>query len=140
GTSIQKYLDEVKQAALRAGQIVRRMRDFVRPQSGPPVRADLNLLVREVAELCRFEAEKADVSLSLDLSARDALVLVDPIQIQQVLVNLVQNALQAMQTCPQGEYRLQIRTSVVDQSVQVEVSDSGPGIAPGELQAIFTPF
>lgn len=140
GLSILQYLEQVKHASLRAGQIVRRMRNFVRPQCGPPIQADLNLLVREVAELCRFESERADVVLSLDLSARDALVLVDSIQIQQVLVNLVQNAVQAMQACTHGERRLRIRTSVIDRLVQVEASDSGPGIQAGDLPSIFTPF
>ncbi|HEX4148544.1 MAG TPA: ATP-binding protein, partial [Pirellulales bacterium] len=137
---LRRHLVQIRQAAVRAGQIVRRIREFVRPQPQLPGPADLNLLVRDVAELCRAEAEQADVCLTLDLAAAKILVRVDPIQIQQVLVNLAQNAFQAMQTCPRGQRRVRIRTAAAESRVRVEVTDSGPGI-PGEvLPSIFTPF
>jgi two-component system sensor kinase FixL len=138
--SLQPHLEQIKQAATRASQIVRRMRDFIRPQRQQSIEADLNLLVREVTELCRAEAERAGVSVTLALSATKAVVQVDPIQIQQVLVNLIQNSLQAMQSCQPQQRRLRIRTCGTDQWMRVEVTDSGPGISLVELPSIFTPF
>ena len=126
------------------------MRNFVRPNSGPPREVELNLLIREVAELCRFEAERADVRVALDLRATEVRIQVDPIQIQQVLVNLVQNAISAMQDSPTDNRRLVIRTRAFNaqspagpehsDQVQIEVIDSGPGIpADGETE-LFKPF
>jgi two-component system, LuxR family, sensor kinase FixL len=147
---LRKSLDQIKQAALRTGQIVRRMRNFVRPNSGPPVEVELNLLVREVAELCRFEAERAGVRVTLELRATDVRIHVDPIQIQQVLVNLVQNAISAMHDCPRDDRRLVIRTCAFDaqssagpehgDQVQIDVIDSGPGIPSDSESELFKPF
>ena len=108
---LQENVDHIKQASLRAGQIVRRIRNFVQPSPGTTADADINVLVQEVVALCRQEIVQAKVELTLDLAADDGVVSVDPIQIQQVLVNLVQNALQAMQSCPADDRRLSIRTS-----------------------------
>jgi C4-dicarboxylate-specific signal transduction histidine kinase len=137
---LQQHIDQVRTAALRAGQIVRRMRNFVRPQANSAVTVDLHELVREVAELCRAELERANVQLSLDFSADDATVSIDPIQIQQVLVNLIRNAIQAMQTCPDKNRRLTIRTRSDERTIQVAVADCGPGIPVNLYESLFVPF
>ena len=87
---------QLKRAALRAGQIVRRMRNFVRPGTGQGTLVDLNDLVREVCDLCRPQLERADVQLATCLSADAMSVVAEPLEIQQVLVNLVQNSTQAV--------------------------------------------
>jgi two-component system, LuxR family, sensor kinase FixL len=138
--NLVRHIEQIKEAGTRAGQIVRRMRDFVRPNSRSILEIDLNALVREVAELCKFEADRADVQLSLNLSPPGSRVHVDPIQIQQVLVNLVQNALQAMQSVPSNERRMDISTMVCSDSVTVEVTDTGPGLDAVDEQVIFSPF
>ena len=93
-------LAAVKRAALRAGSIVRRMRSFVQPAHGEITPTSLELLVREVCDLCHAELFRANVALELELPADLPHVGVDAIQIQQVLVNLIQNAVQAMQQQP----------------------------------------
>jgi C4-dicarboxylate-specific signal transduction histidine kinase len=135
---LRKHLEKVRQASLRAGQIVRRMRNFVRPNAATPADVDINLLVTDIVELLRTEIERAEVEVALDLANRGARINADAIQIQQVLVNLVQNALQSMHRCPIGERRLTIRTSTTDDSVQFDVVDSGPGFA--EADDVFAPF
>ena len=150
GERLRQHFNQIKQAALRTGQIVRRMRNFVRPNSGPPMEVELNLLVREAAELCRFDAEQADVCVTLDLCAIDVRIQVDPIQIQQVLVNLVQNAISAMQDCPTDHRRMVIRTRAFNaqlparpqhgDQVQIDVIDSGPGIPSDGETELFEPF
>jgi two-component system sensor kinase FixL len=134
------HIEHIKQAALRAGQIVRRIRNFVRPGSqSSAVEADLNSLVEEVVELCRFEAQRDEVQISLELSADKTTILADPIQIQQVLVNLLQNAIQALRGSPRDERRIDIQTRVADGVVLVSVHDCGPGIEL-DLERLFTPF
>ena len=139
-TRLQENLSQIKLAALRAGQIIRRIRNFVQPGSGTVDDVDINTLVREVAALCRQEIVQAEVELTLDLSADDGVVSVDSIQIQQVLVNLIQNAMQAMQSCSAGKRCLQIRTSRTLDAVRVDILDSGQGITAEDADRIFDPF
>jgi C4-dicarboxylate-specific signal transduction histidine kinase len=136
---LRKHLYLAKQAALRAGQIVRRMRNFLRPNSLTTTEVEISSLIREVAELCHTEADHAGAEVLLDFADEEAAVLVDPIQIQQVLINLVQNALQAMR---EGsiQRRLVISTSVSADIVQVDVTDSGPGFTSTDSEVVFAPF
>jgi two-component system sensor kinase FixL len=137
---VRKYLFRAKQAALRAGQIVRHMRNFLRPNSPATTEVTMRELIREVVDLCHAEADHADAEVLLDLADEEATVLADPIQIQQVVVNLVQNALQAMCDCPLQRRQLVIATSVTIDAVQVDVIDSGPGFASTDSDVVFAPF
>lgn len=133
-------IEHIKQAALRAGQIVRRIRNFVQPGlQSPAVQADLNELVQEVVELCRFEAEHDAIEVVLQLTADKTTVLADSIQIQQVLVNLLQNAMQALRGSPQDMRRVQIQTSAADGNVVACVHDWGPGLRL-DPDLLFIPF
>ncbi|HET6884321.1 MAG TPA: ATP-binding protein [Pirellulales bacterium] len=134
----RRAISEVKRSALRAGEIVRRMRNFVRRSDDQMLLVDLNDLVREVAELCEPELRRSDAELTLDL-CREASIMADPIQIQQVLVNLVKNALQAMRDSD-GPKIVAIRTSVAAAGARVEVADSGPGFPDDGCDGSFAPF
>jgi two-component system sensor kinase FixL len=139
---LRKYVDSTKQAALRAGKIVRRMRNFVQPNATSKVRMELSSLIHEVVELCRIEAEQLGSYIALEFDDERAEVVVDSIQIQQVLVNLVQNALQAMHDSPPGRKRIEIRSINLadDQFVQIAVIDCGPGFCAVEADQMFEPF
>jgi two-component system sensor kinase FixL len=140
---LHQYLEQINAAALRAGQIVRRIRRFVsRPTADATDYAKVNLrsLLREVLELCQFEIRRAGVVASLNAGHRDALVEVDVIQIQQVLVNLVQNALQSLQSSSVDVRRLAIELEVEDDWAEVNVIDNGPGFDVDDLDAPFTAF
>lgn len=137
---LRDNVNHIKHASLRAGQIVRGIRNFVQPNAGKTAEAEINLLVQEVVALCHQEIVRTEVELTLHLAADEGVVSVDPIQIQQVLVNLVQNALQAMQCRPIHSRRLEIRTSRCLDSVRVDLADSGPGFTAASAQAIFEPF
>jgi signal transduction histidine kinase len=140
---LHQYLEQINAAALRAGQIVRRIRRFV-SRSGTDAndfaKVDLRSLLREVLELCQFEIRRAGVVASLNVGHRDATVDVDSIQIQQVLVNLVQNALQSLQSSSVGVRRLAIQLEVSDDWAEVNVVDNGPGFDVADLDAPFTAF
>jgi two-component system sensor kinase FixL len=136
---LRQAITEVKRSALRAGEIVRRMRNFVRRTVDQTSQIDLNDLVREVAELCEPELRRRGVEWTLSLSDDAIAVVADPIQLQQVLVNLVQNAIQAMREVD-GPKRLGIRTSLTPSGAQVDVADSGPGFPDDGQGDSFTPF
>lgn len=134
---LREAVKEVKRAALRAGEIVRRMRNFVRRSPDQSSLVDLNQMVREVVDLCEPELRRCDVELTLSLRSNTIPVVADPIQVQQVLVNLVQNAIQAMGD-RSGRKVLGIRASRTPSGAQIDVTDSGPGF-PNDSDA-FAPF
>jgi C4-dicarboxylate-specific signal transduction histidine kinase len=137
---IRQCVNQAKRAALRAGQIVRRMRNFVQPNAAIVAEVGINALVAEVIELCRTEAAHAGVDVRLQLSAGADQVRADPIQIQQVLVNLVQNSVQAMRALDGQPRELILQTSTDGPSVRVDVLDSGPGFASADPDAAFAAF
>jgi C4-dicarboxylate-specific signal transduction histidine kinase len=129
---VRGSLRRIRDAALRAGAIIRRMRNFLRPAARERVVSDLDTLIAEAAELCATECVQAGIAVARQLDATDATVEVDPIQIQQVFVNLVQNAIQAMCDVPQAQRRLTVRTHLDHGAAVVEVADHGPGFADPE--------
>jgi two-component system sensor kinase FixL len=132
---IQKMCDQ----SLRAGQIIRRMRAFV--GRNPSIRAycDLNQLIREVLVLLEGDIRKQQATLALQLEPALPKVWVDGIQIQQVLVNVIRNALESMAQNGQGR-RLQVETKRTGDGLEVEVTDSGAGIKPELVDRLFQPF
>jgi two-component system, LuxR family, sensor kinase FixL len=138
---VQGYLRQMQQASLRAGAIVRGIRNFVRPGAGNVANVDMSALIAEVVDLCRPELARAEVALACELPSDEAVaVTADPIQIQQVLVNLVQNALQAMASAPPQRRRLVLRMAAANDAVQVDVIDGGPGLADADPEILFAPF
>lgn len=133
-------VSQLKRAALRAGQIVRRMRNFVRAGSGNETLVELNELVREVCDLCRPQLEQADVRLTVNLASAETSIIAEPLEIQQVLVNLVQNALQALAECARDGRQIDMRTRVESGAVFAEVADTGPGFRADCAEQSFTPF
>ncbi len=126
--------------AQRAGEIIRRLRALVGKQ--PPIRSavDLNYLVREVCGFVEFETGKLDLQVQLELAEGEIPVNVDLVQIEQVLLNLVRNALDALEEKPVGERELVIGTSMPDGRALISVRDNGPGIPPDRMLHLFDPF
>jgi Signal transduction histidine kinase regulating C4-dicarboxylate transport system len=131
----------IKDSALRAGRIVSQMRNFVRPQAGERERESLSQLIQEVVDFCEPEIRAHQVRLSLNLPKDDPqLVVINSIQIQQVLVNLVQNALQAMSNQEPTTRVLSIDSTRDHGQVMVVVEDQGPGFPPECSLSQFKPF
>jgi C4-dicarboxylate-specific signal transduction histidine kinase len=100
----------------------------------------MSALIHEVIELCRCEAARRDITIAADLPDESVVVFADAIQIQQVLVNLVHNALDAMAECPPQRRRLTIGMTTTMGCVQVDVADRGPGLANVDSESLFAPF
>ena len=140
---LHQYLRQISDASLRAGQIVHRIRRFIartKDDASDFEPVDLAALIREVVDLCQFEVRRHETAVSLHIGDRSAQVEADPIQIQQVLVNLVQNALQSMQAIPAASRRIAIELEVDDDEATVSVIDNGTGFDPADLEAPFAPF
>lgn len=137
---VQELVVKAKRSAMRAGQIVRRMRNFVRPNAAVQGRVAINALVEEIVELCRTEVAAGNAELRFQLQASVDEVLADAIQIQQVMVNLVQNALQAMAAAGSRERAITVRTSNAGDRVRIDVVDTGPGFPSADAEFAFAPF
>jgi len=137
---VHELVVKARRSAMRAGQIVRRMRNFVRPNAVVQERVAINALIEEIVELCRTEVAAAGAELRLQLQAGRDEVPADAIQIQQVLVNLAQNALQAMTAAASRERVITIRTSNAEDGVRIDVVDTGPGFPSADSEFAFEPF
>lgn len=131
---------QITNQAERASEIIRRLRALAGKQ--PPIRseADINHLVREVCSFVEYECSRLGVAIALDLSPAPLRVDVDLVQIEQVLLNLVGNALDALEEVELSRRSLSIRSARTEQGVLVSVSDSGPGIPPEQIAQLFEPF
>ncbi|HEX5452503.1 MAG TPA: ATP-binding protein [Stellaceae bacterium] len=124
----------------RAGDVIARIRALFNKEEPKRQRLDINLLVQHVLEISRGAIERQRVAARLEPAAPAPVVLGDPVQLQQVLVNLVTNALEAMAAVSDGPRRLTIRTALDGDEAVVSVADSGPGLMPGEASQIFDSF
>ena len=127
--------------ATRAGEIVRRLRAFILRGEADMRAERLPSLVREAAALALFNSSAFGIRFDCNFESEDSYVLCDRIQIQQVLVNLIRNAADAMAAQGNGPHDLTITTTMArDNLIEVEVRDSGPGIAAEMLEQLFRPF
>jgi two-component system sensor kinase FixL len=134
-------MDRAAEQALRAGQIIRRLRDFVSRGESEKRVESLSKLIEEAGALGLAGAREQNIQLRFNLNPEFDLVLVDRVQIQQVLVNLFRNALEAMAQSPQREL-IASNGKVADDMIEVAVSDTGTGfhddVKPNLFQTFFT--
>ncbi|MDF7775813.1 PAS domain S-box protein [Sphingomonas sp. AOB5] len=129
--------------ALRAGEIVRRLREFVGKSTGERRIEAIDTLVDAASGLALIDAAANGIQVERLTGADGVQARVDTVQIQQVIVNLIRNAMDALVTLPPGqERRISIATKVIEKSsaVEIRIADTGPGI-PEELRStVFEPF
>ncbi|WP_235536443.1 MULTISPECIES: PAS domain S-box protein [unclassified Sphingomonas] len=138
---LRQALQRASEQASRAGEIIRRLRAFILRGEADMRAEPLTSLVREAAALALFNSSSFGIRLFYDFENEGRIVLGDRIQIQQVLVNLIRNAADAMTTQGNGRRELLISTKMArDNLIELMVKDSGPGIAPEILERLFSPF
>ena len=140
-------LDEVREAlgcvvrdADRAGDIVGRMRDQIKKAPPRKERFDLNAAIHEVLVLAQSVTYRNRVAVQIRLADGSLPVLGDRVQLQQVLLNLILNAAEAMGSIEEGARELSISSQRDRAGALVAVRDSGPGIDPAHLDRVFDPF
>jgi signal transduction histidine kinase len=139
---IQEILADIAADDRRAGEVIRRMRALLRKGEYTPAEIEVNDLVDEVIGLIRGEMILQNVSLVLELSPKRLLVHGDRVQLQQVLLNLMVNALDAMKDISGGTRRVVVHTAMLagERSVEVSVRDSGIGVPDDVPERIFEPL
>jgi signal transduction histidine kinase len=141
GDELNEALVDIAGDAERAGSIVRRVRTLVRKQPGERRPVDINATVTEVTTILRRDIAEADISLQLRLAEDLPRVLGDAVQLQQVVLNLLVNACQAMADVVDGPRVLSIETAEPKPgNIEITVADTGGGVAEPELERMFEPF
>jgi two-component system sensor kinase FixL len=132
-------IDRAADQALRAGQIIRRLRQFVARDESERRVESLPRLIEEASALALVGVKHEGVRVKFDLSSGVEWVLADKIQVQQVILNLMRNAIEAMHDATRRELTLST-AELPNDMVEVSVSDTGPGIAPEIAAQLFHPF
>jgi C4-dicarboxylate-specific signal transduction histidine kinase len=132
--------EENYQSAQRAGEIIKSLRRLVRKSDGSQCQTDINDLVKNTTELINPEARIAGIELDLTLTPSLPEANIDPVQIQQVLVNLGRNAIEALSTTEQNQRVIRISTErYAETMILVKVYDNGPGLAEKIKADLFSP-
>jgi PAS domain S-box-containing protein len=137
-----EILSKTKEQTLRAGQIIHRMRAFIKSNAKHRSIADLNRLIHDAVGLCIAELKHGDIKLVIEEEDNLPLVCVDQIQIEQVLINLIRNSIDALENLPSSQQRQIIidchRTQ--NNALEVSVKDNGAGLDEEQKQKIIMPF
>jgi two-component system sensor kinase FixL len=137
--TLRDAMDKAADQALRAGEIIRRLRDFVSRGESERRIEDLKKLIEEASALALVGAKDKGVRVQFVFAPRLNYVLADKVQVQQVLLNLIRNAIDAMESAPKRE--LVVATSPAPNNmVEISVADTGGGIAPEIAGQLFQPF
>jgi two-component system sensor kinase FixL len=136
----REAMDKAADQALRAGQIIRSLREFVARGEGERQIESLSKLVEEASALALIGAKEHGVRVSYSLDPRVDLVLADKVQIQQVTLNLIRNGVDAMATSTRRELAISTDVADGDGFARVSVADTGPGLSPEVADRLFQPF
>jgi PAS domain S-box-containing protein len=138
---IAEILDDIVQEDTRAGQVIHRLRRLLKKGEHESALMDLNEKVTSTLELLHSEVVNRKIKVEMHLKPDLPLISGDQVQLQQVLLNLIMNAMEAMASTPPLKRTLVIGTRTTAEGfVEVSISDHGPGMSPDELKGIFQPF
>jgi signal transduction histidine kinase len=137
---IKEILSDIHRDDERAGEVILRLRSLLKKAPFELRDLDLNELVGETVDLLSRVAAAREVKVNSFLASVSLQIKGDRVQLQQVIVNLVINAMDAMSTVPSGQRRVNINTVRSGEFAEVSVSDVGPGVRPGKLNEVFEPF
>lgn len=132
-------LDETARQAIRAGDIIRHLREFVTRGETEKAPEDIKHLVEEAGALALVGSRERGVKSVFDFGPGSGMVVADGVQVQQVLVNLMRNAIEAMRDSPRRELVVRTRPASAERML-VEVEDTGPGISEEVMSRLFQPF
>ena len=138
---LREILECASEQAHRAGRIIRHLRDFVSKDDNSQQSIELDQLIKDLNFLLSSELQNATVKLDYHLQGQGCHTLVNKVQIEQVLINLVRNSVEAMQAARTLDGRVIVETrQLKDGSIEVTVADNGPGIGADIKDTMFNPF
>ena len=135
---VREYMDQAVAQALRAGAVVRLLREFTGRGETERSAEDINAVVEEICKLATLGTATDEIDLELNLAADLPPVLIDHVQIQQVVLNLVRNSIDALSDCETRT--ITVATVPGGDMVEVLVNDNGPGLSPEVRERVFEPF
>jgi signal transduction histidine kinase len=137
---LRQWLAQIGQQARRGGEVLRRITQFVRKGDLRRQSLDLNELAGDVLAMLEFELRRRGVEVRLDLHTGPLVAEADSLLIEQVLINLIRNAEDAMVGKPEGQRLLTLRTFIESTGVGVAVGDTGGGVAPEDMSHLFESY
>jgi signal transduction histidine kinase len=137
---VREILADIRRDDLRASEVIRRLRSFVKRTPFETKDVDLNVILREVFNFLSVQAAARDVALYLKASPEVLRVKGDAVQLQQVVINLIVNSMDAMAAIPYGRTVIGRAERNGGRSGVISISDSGPGIPAEKLSQVFDPF
>jgi PAS domain S-box-containing protein len=137
---MRALLEDIADSGRRAGNIIKNVRGMLKKDNPPHTAVDLNRLVQDVAHVVRFDLLVHRVNLTLNLDSASTELEANPVELQQVVLNLMLNATEAMSSIPVADRQLVITTAAHADAIELTVRDSGVGASPEVLEHIFEPF
>jgi len=137
---LQAAIAEIVNDGNRASAVILRIRGLLMKQTPRTAQLDINKIIQEVLALLRNELTRNRVSLRTEVAANLPRVRGDPVQLQQLLINLIMNSVEAMRGSAERSRKLSIKSVENAEGISVRVQDSGPGVAPEQADRIFEPF
>ena len=137
---IRTILDDIQRDDERASKVIKRLRRLLTRGAFNSQEVDLNKIVRDVVRIASAQAAARNVKLDSNLAEKPLRVSGDKIQLQQVILNLIVNGIDAIAEMPNGVREIVCRSWTSDGQALVSIRDTGPGIAPDRLERLFEPF
>ena len=135
-----EIISDIRKDDLRASEVIRRMRGLLQKHELEAHPVDLNEVAHETVAIVRPDARSREIEVEMNLHDGVRTIPGDRVHLQQVLLNLLMNAMDAVAAMPRDRRRVQVSTTQRDGEVRLSVADTGPGIPAGRLSQIFEPF
>jgi PAS domain S-box-containing protein len=140
-TQLTEIMQKAVAQAERAGEVIHRLKNFFCKGQLIKTHCPMNSIMRETASLMRSELNVSKTKIDFELARDLPLVYADKIQVQQVILNLMQNAIEAMKEIAHRDRRINIQTNPIDKNgIEITVSDTGPGFSKEIISEVFKPF
>jgi PAS domain S-box-containing protein len=138
---IAKIANLVSEQALRAGKIIHRMKAFCENKNTDTISTDINTIINDCILLCNSDFKKHNITINLELAEALPMLLVDAIKIEQVLINLIRNSIEALTAYDNPIKTVTLSSLMLDENqLQIQVRDNGSAIEQAIQEKLFTPF
>jgi signal transduction histidine kinase len=137
---VREILADIRRDDQRASEVIRRLRSVLKKTPFEVRDIDLNNTVREAIGLVEAVTDRRGIALMFAAASGDLYVKGDPVQLQQVILNLIINAMDAISDADDKEREVNISTARLNAHAEIKISDTGPGIVVADIRSIFNPF